>query len=194
MNGEFYECKFDDACNVSISIINIGTIPVIKANGQLLLDKWTKDKLNSKYPNLHIISTDEWNTYVQSVVKQANDLTEWEGVYPWTYWTFDTKIADDGINYEWGDYKNHWFYIEQFGLLAQGYELNYFGQGALYARMKLDESKCYQFPYAWKIFSWAFNRGNGYTLPTKNELIFTYYGYYYYGGPKLTLPPVIIIR
>jgi hypothetical protein len=73
-------------------------------------------------------------------------------------------------------------------ILAKGHEINYVGQGMLYARMGFHENFNLRLLYGWKTGNMVLDRlipgrPNIYKLPTPKERFFLFLGYYYYGEP-----------
>jgi hypothetical protein len=148
------------------------------------------------------VNTNDWITYLQECVAKAKSISWW-----WRYWpgTFMGSSADTILTVNNQSYalkedtgKDYLFYIESMGVWAKGSEINYVYQGILYARMDMPEYICWQFPYAWKTINTIADLLNpywnpGYTLPTNNELLFTYMGYLYYGAPKELPVPILML-
>jgi hypothetical protein len=131
----------------------------------------------------HIIDADEWREYLGGVIAQAHDASDDSLIL--TAGLFDTRIVDDGTPYNvWADTPHDTYYIEPLDIYVKGHELNYIGQGMLYASKGLPKETTVLLPAAWKmanIFSDYVNPDEHvYSMPTHLEYAFTAYGFVTY--------------
>jgi RHS repeat-associated protein len=133
----------------------------------------------------YTIDRAEWGAYVKRV---RSEVDSYGANAYWQAAIYDTRITDNGVElflHGKGSAEADWFFIEPLGIEVQGYELNYFGQGMLYARQGLPAATCIALPTAWKYANMIADMINpwwnpGYAPPTEYELRFVYYGYWYY--------------
>jgi RHS repeat-associated protein len=98
----------------------------------------------------HIIDADEWREYLGGVIAQAHDASDDSLIL--TAGLFDTRIVDDGTPYNvWADTPHDTYCIEPLDIYVKGHELNYIGQGMLYASKGLPKETTVLLPAAWKM-------------------------------------------